>query len=190
VDGESVQNSPFSSNVYNVDKVRITGLEDGRLGEPVTFTVDASEAGEGTLELVVTTGKLSLRAEVSARSRGLYDVTFVPQEPTVHFVNITFNDVDIPGSPFECAIEDTYAGITNGLNGMELESLGESSLLPGIITSGLESVVAGNTAFLDLEKRGGDAPEVIVRGKLAGHSKSSTFPRGLNVTSLCFSTRT
>jgi filamin len=97
LDGEPVNGSPFNSNVYNVDRVQITGLQDGHLGEPITFTVDASQAGEGTLELVVTTGKQSLRAEVTARSRGLYDVTFVPQETTVHFVNITFNDIDVPG---------------------------------------------------------------------------------------------
>jgi hypothetical protein len=46
----------------------------------------------GTLELVVTTAKTSVRAEVQARSRGLYDVTFVPQDLSPHFVNITFND--------------------------------------------------------------------------------------------------
>ncbi|CAG0925594.1 unnamed protein product, partial [Notodromas monacha] len=33
----------------------------------------------GTLELVVTTAKTSVKAEVVARSRGLYDVTFIPQ---------------------------------------------------------------------------------------------------------------
>jgi len=47
---------------------------------------------QGTLELVVTTAKTSVRAEVQARSRGLYDVTFVPQDVSPHFVNITFND--------------------------------------------------------------------------------------------------
>jgi filamin len=52
----------------------------------------------------VTTAKTSVRAEVQARSRGLYDVTFVPQEISPHFVNITFNDQDIKESPFECKI--------------------------------------------------------------------------------------
>lgn len=59
--------------------------------------VDASQAGEGTLELVVTTRKSSVRAEVSMRSRGLYDVTFVPQDKISHYVNITFNAEDVPG---------------------------------------------------------------------------------------------
>ena len=60
----------------------------------------------GTLELVVTTAKTSVRAEVQARSRGLYDVTFVPQEISPHFVNITFNDQEIKNSPFQCKIVD------------------------------------------------------------------------------------
>ena len=51
--------------------------------------------------MVVTTARASVRAEVQARSRGLYDVTFVPTEATPHFVNITFNEQDIKHSPFE-----------------------------------------------------------------------------------------
>ena len=54
----------------------------------------------------MTTAKTSVRAEVQARSRGLYDVTFVPQEISPHFVNITFNDQEIKNSPFQCKIVD------------------------------------------------------------------------------------
>lgn len=52
----------------------------------------------------MTTAKTSVKAEVQARSRGLYDVTFVPQETSPHFVNITFNDQEIKNSPFQCKI--------------------------------------------------------------------------------------
>jgi len=52
----------------------------------------------------VTTAKTSVRAEVSARSRGLYDVTFVPQETLPHFINITFNEEHIKNSPFRCEV--------------------------------------------------------------------------------------
>jgi filamin len=144
----------------------VSGLKDGNIGQPITFTVDASTAGEGTLELVVTTGKQSLRAEVSARSRGLYDVTFVPQEATTHFVNITFNDIDVPGSPFECAIDtESYSTVNGTSGGLELESISDSSMLQqGIIASGLDGVIAGTAAYIDLEKRGPDAPEVLVVG--------------------------
>lgn len=63
----------------------------------VSKPVDASQAGEGTLELVVTTRKSSVRAEVLMKSRGLYNVTFIPQEMVSHYINITFNEEDVPG---------------------------------------------------------------------------------------------
>lgn len=124
---QHVAGSPYTCNVYDARKVSVSGLVAKQpVGRPLTFTVDASQAGEGkllialfisknasiiyfstgTLELVVTTARASVRAEVQARSRGLYDVTFVPSEPTPHFVNITFNEQDIKHSPFEINIVD------------------------------------------------------------------------------------
>lgn len=69
-----------------------------KAGKPVTFSVDATEAGEGTLELVVSSQRGTVKAEVVACSRGLYDVTFVPHNAIRHFVNITFNDEIVPGN--------------------------------------------------------------------------------------------
>lgn len=63
----------------------------------MTFSVDAVEAGEGTLELVISTQQSTVKAEVVACSRGLYDVTFVPHQLAPHFVNISFNEEDVPG---------------------------------------------------------------------------------------------
>jgi len=150
--------------------VRVSGLSDGKVGEATTFTVDASQAGEGTLELVVTTGKQSLRAEVQARSRGLYDVTFIPQEPTMHYVNITFNDIEVIGSPFECAVgEESYSTIGEGssssTSAYHFETMESHVSKSGIISSGLDTVIAGTTAFIDLEKRGNEIPEISVSCK-------------------------
>ncbi len=63
----------------------------------MTFSVDATEAGEGTLELVISTEHSTVKAEVVACSRGLYDVTFVPHQLLPHFVNISFNEESLPG---------------------------------------------------------------------------------------------
>ncbi|TRY63575.1 hypothetical protein TCAL_00888 [Tigriopus californicus] len=114
-DSIPVEGSPFTCNVYDVANILVAGLtKQCHMGRPCTFTVDASKAGEGTLELVVTTAKTSVRAEVQARSRGLYDVTFVPQELNPHFINITFNDEHIEQSPFECSIlEQDYTSNAN-----------------------------------------------------------------------------
>jgi filamin len=75
------------------------------MGIPITFSVDAACAGEGTLELVVSTETSTVKAEVMACARGLYDVTFVPQSVELHFVNITFNDIAVGGSPFKVEVQ-------------------------------------------------------------------------------------
>ncbi|EGI61903.1 Filamin-A [Acromyrmex echinatior] len=104
VDGESIKGSPFACNIYDVTKVHVSGLTEALLGQATTFTVDAAEAGEGTLELVVSTENNTVKAEVVACARGLYDVTFVPQTMSAHYVNISFNDDNVPGSPFKCPV--------------------------------------------------------------------------------------
>lgn len=89
--------------MFDVSRVTISGLDHhapAPMGVPITFSVDAAGAGEGTLELVVSTASNTVKAEVTACARGLYDVTFVPQTAEPHFVNITFNDISIDGNPF------------------------------------------------------------------------------------------
>jgi filamin len=100
---QHIPGSPFSCNVFDVSRVAISGLSQASpapMGVPITFSVDAAGAGEGTLELVVSTANNTVKAEVTACARGLYDVTFVPQTAEPHFVNITFNDISIDGNPF------------------------------------------------------------------------------------------
>ena len=129
------------------------------MGRPVTFTVDASQAGEGTLELVVMTAKASVRAEVTARSRGLYDVTFTPLEAIPHFVNITFNEEDVPGSPFKCDVRE--------LDAREMKHLKRSeSKLVSLTGDGLKEAVVGSPATFDLDPKSWDASDldVIVTG--------------------------
>ncbi|CAH1991490.1 unnamed protein product [Acanthoscelides obtectus] len=46
----------------------------------------------------------TIKAEVVACARGLYDVTFVPLTAEDHFVNITFNEMTVTGSPFHCTV--------------------------------------------------------------------------------------
>lgn len=88
---QHIPGSPFSCNAFDVSRVNISGLNQispASLGVPITFSVDAAGAGEGTLELVVSTAQNTVKAEVTACARGLYDVTFVPQTAEPHFVNM------------------------------------------------------------------------------------------------------
>lgn len=54
--------------MFDVSRVAISGLgqsSQASLGIPITFSVDAAGAGEGTLELVVSTANNTVKAEVS-----------------------------------------------------------------------------------------------------------------------------
>ncbi|XP_059352458.1 filamin-B-like isoform X4 [Daphnia carinata] len=147
---EPVGRSPFICNIYDVSKVLVTGLGCAKVGQSITFTVDASQAGEGTLELVVTTTKSSVKADVRARSRGLYDVTFIPQESVPHFVNITFNDEDVPGSPFKCEISDDGENV-----GVASRALIETKQATAN-GDGLKEVALGAPAFFEVDTHGID----------------------------------
>lgn len=61
------------------------------------------------------------------RSRGLYDVTFLPQSQTVYFVNVTFNDEEVPSNPFKVIIQ---APPSNGT----LEKLAQLSIAESVDT--------------------------------------------------------
>ncbi|XP_046393064.1 filamin-A isoform X2 [Ischnura elegans] len=168
VDGEHVKGSPFTCNVYDVGKVKVTGLVPSKVGKPVTFTVDASEAGEGTLELVVSEGEpgggegegkggATVKAEVVAcSSRGLYDVTFVPHHPLPHFVAVSFNEEDVPGSPFKCEVQDLgpkelrQQQQRRGAN--VTGASGQATMVQG---EGPRTVCVGTPAFFDLRTPAG-----------------------------------
>ncbi|XP_023287665.1 filamin-A isoform X2 [Orussus abietinus] len=133
VDDEPIKGSPFACNIYDVTKIHVSGLTEAILGQATTFTVDAAEAGEGTLELVVSTENNTVKAEVVACARGLYDVTFIPQTTSTHYVNISFNDDNVPGSPFKCPVI-------------------------GSVLDGPSVIRVGNTAYMDLDMPGLEGP--------------------------------
>lgn len=159
---------PVGCNVYDVSKVRVTGLSGGITGKPVTFQVDASTAGEGTLELVVTTKKTSVRAEVLMRSRGLYDVTFVPQEKVPHFLNIQFNEEDVVGSPFRIEVkgsDGTTADNDTLVKKRQETATRELKMATGVV--GSANVSSFEWPFPDKDTRN---VEVKVTGMLSSHA--------------------
>lgn len=95
------------------------------------------------MELVVSTERSTVKAEVVACARGLYDVTFVPHEAVSHFVNISFNEEDVPGSPFRCDVLDV--GNKDRL-GMKKEERTIS-----VKGEGPREIVVGQKAFYDVD---------------------------------------
>ncbi|KAH9526951.1 hypothetical protein DERF_001005 [Dermatophagoides farinae] len=183
LDGLPVPGCPFTSNVYDVNRIKLGQLNRCALGKPFTFQVDASQAGEGTLELVISTDNSSVRAEVLMKSRGLYDVTFIPQECVPHYLNMTFNDEDVPGSPFDIEIikspvstttttatmEDrrTLTGRVNQINLVNFRQQSSSSNIRSMIVGPNKTKITGSLIKVDEENfRLEYLPKLVGRHKI------------------------
>ncbi|KAK7485457.1 hypothetical protein BaRGS_00023267, partial [Batillaria attramentaria] len=105
--GVPIGGSPYSVQVFDASLVRVSNISQGFLGKPVTFSLDASDAGDGNLEIHVTADGESVPNYVRQERDANFRVTFTPQRPSRHKVNITFNGEPVPGSPFSCVVMDT-----------------------------------------------------------------------------------
>lgn len=60
-----------------------------------TFSVDASEAGSGNLEIMVNGGRVPCQVENKGKRRFL--ASFIPEDATNHVVEMKFNQVPLAG---------------------------------------------------------------------------------------------
>lgn len=89
----------FQAKAYDLAKVFISGSSGNcRLDETYVFSVDASEAGEGQLEIAVNEGELP--NEVQVLDNGRCIVNFQPIQCIPHVVDIKFNGHNVNGCPF------------------------------------------------------------------------------------------
>lgn len=95
-----IEGSPFTAKAYDTSAIVVTPLQDGMVGSPVDFTIDVTRAGEGQLEIMVNKG--NIRNSVDMERTGVYRISFTPEEAGRQFVDISFNDEALPGSPFTC----------------------------------------------------------------------------------------
>ena len=93
---------------YDPTKVKVVNLPEGRLqvGKSYSFSFDTSEAGLGGLKVTAhgTTGPKSL--SVKDIGNGVNLVKFIPPKVGPLKIEVTYNGVAIPKSPFEFTIKD------------------------------------------------------------------------------------
>lgn len=118
VNNELLPSCPITCNVFDINQVKVlfnqldatTKEPIGQINKPVSFTVDASKAGEGTLALAVVSNSsknpVQTDVNVSEEGHGLYDLTFTPIERSAHSIDMSFNDRVVPNSPFIVQIYD------------------------------------------------------------------------------------
>ena len=112
--GDDVPGSPFKVKVWpppDSGQVRVEGpgLHDCNVGDVGEFTIDAKDAGLGTL-LVRVHGikdafKIKLKSGVGGDAR-VVRATYDPKEPGDYIIIVKWEDVEVPGSPFEVKIRD------------------------------------------------------------------------------------
>ena len=93
----------------------------------VLFPVDASKAGEGQLEISINDGDVPNAVQVLGGGKCL--VTFTPEQAITHEIEVTFNNDQVPGSPFLARVRDadnlsgagSSGGLANGYDHVTVE---------------------------------------------------------------------
>lgn len=96
----------FIAKAYDVSRIQVSDTPKSVvLNDTCTFQVDASQAGEGQLEIAVNDGDVPNQVQVQGNGRCL--VSFKPESCTLHVVDIKFNGHNVPGCPFNVEVCDT-----------------------------------------------------------------------------------
>ncbi|KAM9443530.1 filamin B a isoform 2-T2 [Clarias gariepinus] len=134
-DGNPVPGSPFTVEAMlppDPSKVKAygPGLKGGLVGNPAPFTIDTNGAGTGGLGLTVE-GPTEAKIECSDNGDCTCSVSYLPTEPGEYLVNILFENVHIPGSPFHVDIEYPFdpAKVVASGSGLKRAKVGEVSML-------------------------------------------------------------
>ena len=99
--------STYHVDVFDINKIRVSSIDDGFVGKPVVFTVDTHGAGEGHLEVTIGDGKRTLPAELKSIQARKFDIGFLPEISGKYSIVIAFNGIPVEGSPFEIHIRDS-----------------------------------------------------------------------------------
>lgn len=131
--GESVPSCPFLVKCYDSKNVKISDMSSAAVGKPVFFSIDASQAGAGNLEIIVSVngrnvpnyGKRKIRRvcciihpmpllTVQSEGNAKFRVNFKPIEASPHTVSVKFNSEPVPGSPYIVPIADNSQSVLSG----------------------------------------------------------------------------
>lgn len=98
--GIPVPGSPFTCNLYDIKRVHLIDVSPmANVGQQAAFTVDASEAGLGDLDVEVLSKEIRVPTQTQQLAKNRNRYTFVPMAPFEHYIVVKFNNVDVPGSP-------------------------------------------------------------------------------------------
>ena len=101
----SADRQTFTAKGYDVSRIQVSDVPNSCLvNEICSFGVDASQAGEGQLEIAVNDGDVPNQVQVQGNGR--CQVSFKPESATPHVLDIKFNGHNVPGCPFTVQVSD------------------------------------------------------------------------------------
>ena len=105
--GQNVPKSPIKIKVkpgVDMSKIKVIGpgIEEPIVGRENSFAVECPPEAKDqqlTCEIETPTGK-KIKANVSDKGNGVFDVVWTPSEPGRHKIIIKLGGEEVPGSPF------------------------------------------------------------------------------------------
>jgi filamin len=97
--GHPVNGTPFLAKAFDAERVVIGPVGRASVSQAQHFSVDASQAGEGNLEITIAAQGQNIPTQVTPQGNARFSVGFVPFEACEHLINIAFNKRTVPGCP-------------------------------------------------------------------------------------------
>ncbi|XP_062567856.1 filamin-C-like isoform X1 [Saccostrea cucullata] len=111
---QPVKGGPFSCKVYDAGQVIVSHMPShATVNQPVSFNIDASEAGSGNIEIMVNKGRIACNVQNLGSYKFL--ASFVPTKVEKHTIEMKFNNLPVIGSPWIVQVTDPKSiSVTGG----------------------------------------------------------------------------
>lgn len=93
--GVPIAGSPFEVKVYDSSRINVSEVKGCEVNKECSLTIDASNAGEGQLEIAVNDGQV--KNQVKQLKAGQYLVSFLPTRQDNYVIDVKFNQDPVPG---------------------------------------------------------------------------------------------
>jgi filamin len=94
--GTIINGSPFDLKIYDASRIIVSDLNRAEVNKQCEFTIDASTAGEGQLEIAINDGLI--KNNVKQIKPGQYLVSFLPLKAEPYVIDVKFNNESVPGN--------------------------------------------------------------------------------------------
>ncbi|CAE1275410.1 FLNA [Acanthosepion pharaonis] len=97
--GHQIQGSPFTVDVFDINKVNVDALSSSNVGEQAKFVVNYSSAGQAEYAVKIVSPSGQIIPFDGQEKNNKIAITYIPTEPGKYKIYVTYGGIDIPGTP-------------------------------------------------------------------------------------------